>query len=212
MIDLRKATPANIPGIAAIVRDVWGQDILPDVCQAQTRCQACALYVAAEGDDVAGFVSAFLTLDKDGNRRWEIARDQRHFRFESEALIEQLDFYIRLLDEVGELGYTIEDVRVSLTALDERRIDTLQANVVDPLAAKHPDVKVGFDQHRQSGRGYYAEACFRIDAQSSEGLDLLLVDGGFTTWTQQLLSNRKERLLTSGIGSERLCACFRASD
>jgi ribosomal protein S18 acetylase RimI-like enzyme len=72
VIEIREAVPADIPGIAAVVRDIWGQDILPDVCEAQTRCQECALYVATEGEDVAGFVSAFLTLDKDGNRRWEV--------------------------------------------------------------------------------------------------------------------------------------------
>ena len=68
---------------------------------------------------------------------------------------------------------------------------------------------VGFDQDRQTGRGYYADVCFCIHARDRSGADYLLVDGGLTTWTQQLLSNRKERLLTSGIGSERLCACFR---
>ncbi len=72
MILVRKATSTHIPGIAAIVRNAWEQDILPDVCEAQTRCQACALYVAADGDDVAGFVSAFPTVDKDGKRRWEV--------------------------------------------------------------------------------------------------------------------------------------------
>jgi ribosomal-protein-alanine N-acetyltransferase len=72
VIELRKATPADVPGIAAVVHDIWEQDILPDVCEAQTHCQACALYVAAEGDNVTGFVSAFLTVDKDGHRRWEV--------------------------------------------------------------------------------------------------------------------------------------------
>lgn len=72
MIALRRARPDDVPGIAAVVREVWDQDILPDVCAAQTRCRACALYVAAEGDDVAGFVSAFATADKDGGRRWEV--------------------------------------------------------------------------------------------------------------------------------------------
>jgi L-amino acid N-acyltransferase YncA len=72
MITVRKAEPADVPGIGDVIRDAWKQDILPDVCEAQTRCQACALYVAAEGDDVAGFVSAFLTVDKDGKRRWEV--------------------------------------------------------------------------------------------------------------------------------------------
>jgi ribosomal protein S18 acetylase RimI-like enzyme len=72
MIAIRKATPADVPGIGAVVRETWGQDILPDVCEAQTRCQACALYIAAKENDVAGFVSAFLTVDKDGHRRWEV--------------------------------------------------------------------------------------------------------------------------------------------
>lgn len=38
-----------------------------------------------------------------------------------------------------------------------------------------------------------------------------LIDGGFTTWTQQVLSNIKERLLISGLGIERLCSQFRAT-
>ena len=54
------------------MRDIWGQDILPDVCTTQIDCDTCALWVAAEGEDVAGFVSAFLTLDRKGTRRWEI--------------------------------------------------------------------------------------------------------------------------------------------
>lgn len=72
MIVLRKATPADVSGIAAVAHDVWQQDILPDVCEAQTRCRACALWVAMEGNDVAGFVSAFLTVDNEGKRRWEV--------------------------------------------------------------------------------------------------------------------------------------------
>ena len=30
------------------------------------------------------------------------------------------------------------------------------------------------------------------------------IDGGFTDWTSKLLSNKKERLLTSGIGTDFL--------
>jgi hypothetical protein len=37
---------------------------------------------------------------------------------------------------------------------------------------------------------------------------LELVDGGSVNWTQQFLSNAKERLVISGIGSERLCTKF----
>jgi hypothetical protein len=36
----------------------------------------------------------------------------------------------------------------------------------------------------------------------------LLTDGGFTDWTAQLLNNKKERLLISGLGPERLVSQF----
>jgi hypothetical protein len=136
-------------------------------------------------------------------------RDEGSFRFEAESLLEHIDFHLRLLDRVGDLDLAIDDVRVSVTALDERRIGQLQADVVEVLTAAHPDVAVGFDQERESGRGYYSAACFRIRARDRSGQDYLLIDGGLADWTQQLMNNRKERLMTSGLGSERLCACFR---
>jgi hypothetical protein len=45
-------------------------------------------------------------------------------------------------------------------------------------------------------------------ARDQVGTDYFIVDGGFTDWTQQLLSNRKERLLISGMGSERFVSLF----
>jgi hypothetical protein len=47
-------------------------------------------------------------------------------------------------------------------------------------------------------------ACFDISKVDSSGQVRQLVDGGFTTWTQQLLNSRKERLLIGGLGTERL--------
>jgi hypothetical protein len=135
-------------------------------------------------------------------------RDEGSFSFETEVLFEQIDFYLRLFRESRRLGYRIEDRRVSITTWDPRRIDALQANVVTPLKRADPHAAVRFDQARQSGRGYYVEVGFQIHARDRTDRDYLLVDGGFTTWTQQLLSNRKERLLISGLGSERLIACF----
>ena len=72
MINLRKAALPDVSGIAAVIYDVWAQDILADVCRAQIKDDACALWVAADGDDVAGFVSAFLTVGSGGARRWEV--------------------------------------------------------------------------------------------------------------------------------------------
>jgi len=180
----------------------WRREAARDNPRATDRVKLCTSHrlLRAQPFDGPGSFQHFraLTLCTAG-------RDEGHFRFESDTLTEQIDFYIRLLDKVGELGYTIEDVRVSVTALEEQRLQKLQTDVLDTLTARHPGAVVGFDQDRQTGRGYYADVCFRIHARDRSGAD-------FTTWTQQLLSNRKERLLTSGIGSERLCVCFRTSD
>ncbi|MFW6135500.1 MAG: N-acetyltransferase family protein [Chloroflexota bacterium] len=54
------------------MKDVWEQDVLSDVCSAQIEDDSCALWVAVEDREVAGFVSAFPTTDRAGHRRWEI--------------------------------------------------------------------------------------------------------------------------------------------
>ena len=64
------------------------------------------------------------------------------------------------------------------------------------------------DALRTGGRGYYFDLCFHIHATHPSGRRLELVDGGSVDWTQRLLSNAKERLVISGIGSERLCSEF----
>ena len=80
MITLRRARPADTDGIAGVVKEIWGQEILPDVCQAQIEGDSSALLVAVEEAPVAnaptgrvvGFVSAFLTTDPRDRRRWEV--------------------------------------------------------------------------------------------------------------------------------------------
>jgi ribosomal protein S18 acetylase RimI-like enzyme len=67
-----RATLNDVEGIAAVVHDVWAQGILPKVARAQIEDDACALWVAREEDDVLGFISAFLTRSRTGERRWEV--------------------------------------------------------------------------------------------------------------------------------------------
>ncbi|MGA4988306.1 hypothetical protein [Nonomuraea bangladeshensis] len=55
------------------------------------------------------------------------------------------------------------------------------------------------DPERESGRGYYSGLCFKVYADGME-----VGDGGFTDWTARLLGNRKERLLISALGLDRL--------
>ena len=52
------------------------------------------------------------------------------------------------------------------------------------------------------------DLCFHFYATTASGQPVELVDGGSVNWTQKLLSNAKERLVISGIGSESLCTVF----
>jgi ribosomal protein S18 acetylase RimI-like enzyme len=72
MICLRRAGLADVEGIKTVLRDVWEQDLLPDVFRAHIEHNASALWVAEQHEDILGFVSAFLTVAGDGRRRWEV--------------------------------------------------------------------------------------------------------------------------------------------
>ncbi len=136
-------------------------------------------------------------------------RDEGSFAFETTALAEQIGVHLDILDDVRVLGHRVAAVRVSITDLTAgRHRGALLENVLDPLTQAYPGTAFAFDDDRVHGRGYYRDACFEIRATTPAGDDLNLGDGGFVTWSADLLGNAKERLLTSGLGLERLSACF----
>ena len=81
--------------------------------------------------------------------------------------------------------------------------------VTKPLAKKFPQVVFRFNLHRLTGLGYYQGPCFHLKAQNAIGETYMLADGGSVDWTRTLLSDQKERLMTSAIGTEMLCRMFR---
>lgn len=128
-------------------------------------------------------------------------RDEGGHAFDADALREHLTLYLQLANEHLQASA----LRVALTplrgGLDEER---LRQQVIDPLVALFPSVRFEIDDARQGGEpGYYVRTCFGVwigDGPESSNL----VDGGFTDWGATLVGDRKERLLTSGIGLERL--------
>jgi hypothetical protein len=58
---------------------------------------------------------------------------------------------------------------------------------------------------RQAGRDYYPSVCFKVEGVW-DGQQLEVGDGGIVDWTQRLLGSTKERLITSGIGLDRLAS------
>ena len=132
-------------------------------------------------------------------------RDEGSYRFEVASLLEQVTYFLTLLRAVTALGLVVAGVRATVTDLEDgRRTPALEAGVLAPLAERFPEASVGPDPERTAGLGYYTSACFDISAVDPSGVELHLVDGGFTTWTRQLVGSEKERLLIGGMGTERV--------
>lgn len=132
-------------------------------------------------------------------------RDAGGHRFDTETLIEHLTVYLDLTGRAAAFYATPIGLRVALTPLEGGvSAERLEEYVVQRLTKRFPDVRFEFDYDRQNGKsGYYIRACFKVWLATSEG-EANLADGGFTDWTQRLLSDRKERALTSGLGTEIL--------
>ncbi len=88
------------------------------------------------------------------------------------------------------------------------RLEKIGKEVFGDLISMYPDVNFLYEMDRIGGIGYYQDICFKVEATNLNGEVFQLVDGGFTDWTQVLLSNRKERLLTGGIGTEFMMRKF----
>ncbi len=92
------------------------------------------------------------------------------------------------------------------------QLGLLQTKICTTLGAKYPGIKFAFNMHRLTGLGYYQGPCFHLRAKNSNGDDFNLGDGGLVDWSQLLLSDSKERLMTSAIGTELLCRMFRHAE
>jgi hypothetical protein len=148
---------------------------------ARVSLAASQRVVRAQHFGRAGFSAHFqlfglVTAGRDvGAHGFERATLSEHLRFAADAL---------------------PGAEIRITVLDQSYRDVLDA-VRGHLA--HADVAVVEDPERATGRGYYRGLCFKVHLDGGE-----IGDGGFTDWTARLLGNRKERLLISGYGVDRL--------
>jgi hypothetical protein len=133
-------------------------------------------------------------------------RDQGNLSFELSALGTQLSFCIGALREY--LGPEVE-LWVEVTDLSGgSRKRLVEERLFTRLRDERPGLELRFDDERSGGRNYYIDFCFHLCAKSERWGRLELGDGGCVDWTRKLLGNAKERLVTSGLGSELLCMNF----
>ena len=129
-------------------------------------------------------------------------RDGGSFRFEMEALELHIAFYLAAIR--GFIGPSLT-LDVSLTLLDSASTLTAAADSLIARVRERFGVAAAIDPTRTAGRGYYRTVCFWIHSSSADGEKSHLCDGGCVDWTQRLLSDAKERLVISGIGTDRVC-------
>ncbi|MFI7520164.1 hypothetical protein [Micromonospora globbae] len=123
-------------------------------------------------------------------------RDTGNRSFEHRQLAEHLRFATRALAAAG-----VHRIRIQLTCLEDASRPIIER--VRAELAGLPGVAVHEDPDRTTGRGYYTGICFKVYA-AAEDQYLEVADGGFVDWSQILTGNRKERLLISGFGVDRL--------
>jgi hypothetical protein len=122
-------------------------------------------------------------------------RDTGNLAFERQHATEHLALLTGALRRAGA-----SRVQIRLTLLDARL-----APAAEEVAESIRDAEVVDDPGREAGRGYYTGLCYRVLGGNAGELSEL-GDGGFVTWSQTLLGNRKERLLISGIGIDRVAS------
>ena len=76
--------------------------------------------------------------------------------------------------------------------------------VITPLKANHEQVNFNLQLNRKSGLTYYDNICFELEVVFKNGKNLVLVDGGINDWIGKILSDSKEKCITSGMGLEYL--------
>ena len=123
-------------------------------------------------------------------------RDTGNLAFERQHTIEHLRFVVGAVR--ASVGGRTE---VRLTALEPRFAAVTET--ARKALSEEVDVEVKDDPDRSTGRGYYTGLCFKVYS-TVENQRFEIGDGGLVDWTQTLLGNRKERLLITGLGIDRL--------
>jgi hypothetical protein len=131
-------------------------------------------------------------------------RDTGHFTFEMAQLEEHIRFYLTLCAKLNIL----REAEVHVSDFSGKIPTSLIEEMFGRLGESFTEVRFLLAPDRTEAHSYYTPLAFRIRFSDTDGRTWDLVDGGFTNWTQLLLSSRKERFLSSALGSELLFRVF----
>ena len=152
-------------------------------------------------------------------------RDRGNDDFQTDALAEQLRFYLDWIAGLTHAGFAFADVELAIADTEQcrarvagepvperalTRLRHVETRVFPPLRRDFPSVTLRLEPDRVHAINYYDGLCLHLNVTDPTGERYPLADGGFTDWTRRLAGNGKERLLVSGAGSELIAKRFRA--
>ena len=136
-------------------------------------------------------------------------RDTGNQEFEKSTLREHIEYYLMLFNKLHRIDLFATNIRIKLIVINPHLEDMIRNNVIKEISEKDKNIQFEVIKEKAGNNTYYCGLRFQIFAKNKKGEEYFLIDGGLTDWTQKLLSSRKERFLSSGIGSERLLFCFK---
>lgn len=122
-------------------------------------------------------------------------RDCGSYRFEGEALLRHIGFYKTFFKK-----HFAKEVAVAVCPRTKGYKDNegFISCILALLKEELPETAIRLQQSDQDN-SYYSGLQFNLFVEL-HGREMPVIDGGFVDWTQQLLEDKKERLLISGIG------------
>ncbi len=124
--------------------------------------------------------------------------DVGNFGFEKEALTE----HILVMKEIFREYYKVEQLSFRLVCRGGYDDSIKLASEVKRFVQQHyPETAIQIVETSEKEMGYYKGIQYKVDIKWGDKT-FEIADGGFVDWTQQLLQNKKERLLITGFGFE----------
>jgi len=119
--------------------------------------------------------------------------DTGDYHFEIENIFDHLHVHLNLLSK----EFKKEKLITKIYVYDNEK---LSKGIRDRSKPFEGNFKINVEDTKAEG-DYYQSARFKIFLEH-KGMQVNLTDGGFVDWTQQLIPNKKHRLIISGSGLE----------
>ena len=125
--------------------------------------------------------------------------DTGSFSFEKQSLYQ----HIMAMKQLYFDYYKVDDISFRFLCRKHGydSSERLAEQVREFVIGKDPDVSIDIIKTPEKEIDYYKGIQYKVDIRMN-GKTYEIGDGGFVDWTQQILQNKKERMLSTGIGFE----------